>query len=102
MPEQIEPNQLNGSVILVGITRFDEDGNYEQSQFAGKASVRDADTYCLVDLTCTDGEVRSFPFDRRSLAKARPGDYRLRSTGETITDPDYLMTWEVHKGQDDE
>jgi len=85
---------------LVGITHLLDDGSYEQEQFAGKATIRDEEDYCLVEVSCTDGEVRQYPFDRRSLERAPKGEFRLRSTGEVIQNPDFLMTWEVSKGED--
>ena len=101
MAEQIEPSQLEGSVVLVGITRLFGNGDFEQEQYAGKASIRDENTYCLVELSCTDGETRQYPFDARSLQRAAEGEYRLRNTGEVIENPDFLMTWEVSKGEDE-
>ena len=85
----------------MGITRLLGDGQYEQEQYAGKASVRDEKTYCLVELSCTDGEVRQYPFDARSIQRAAAGEYQLRSTGEVIENPDFLMTWELSKGEDE-
>ncbi|HZK81678.1 MAG TPA: hypothetical protein VFC46_11435 [Humisphaera sp.] len=37
------------------------------------------------------------PPDLRSLKPARPGIYRLRSTGQEIENPDYLTTWTCKK-----
>ena len=89
--------ELQGRTILVGLTRLLGGDDYEQEQFAGTASISDAEGYCLVTLHCTDGEVRDYPFDARSLQRAQAGEYRLRSTGEIIKDPDFLMTWTIAK-----
>ena len=100
MADLIEPDELEGAKLLVGITRFAEDGSYEQEQYAGTASIEDCGSYCLVHLHCSDGEVRNYPFDARSLDRAAPGEYRLRNTGEVVTNPDFLMTWSITKGDD--
>jgi hypothetical protein len=98
--EQIEPSELNGARILVGVTREFPDGSYEQEQHSGIARVEDRGSYCLVLLDCSDGVERDYPFDARTLQRAQPGEYRLRSTGEVVKDPDFLMTWTVTKDQD--
>jgi hypothetical protein len=35
----------------------------------------------------------TLPPDFRSLELAKRGEYRLKSTGEVINDPDYLSYW---------
>ncbi|MFX8668593.1 hypothetical protein ABTM51_20760, partial [Acinetobacter baumannii] len=84
--------------LLVGVTHIHSDGTVEQEQFVGTCSIEDRETYCLVNIDCSDGERRSYPFDARALERANHGEYRLRSTGEIVRNPDFLMTWEVSKG----
>ncbi len=93
----IEPAELEGRTLLVGITHVAADGSHTQEQYAGTASISDRGSYSLVTVACSDGETRNYPFDSRSLERAGPGEYRLRSTGEVVTDPDFLMTWTVTK-----
>jgi hypothetical protein len=94
---EIEPSEIDGRVVLLGITRLAEDGSYEQEQFVGLASIEDQQSYALVRISCNDGEVRDYPFDVRALQRAPAGEYRLRSTGEIVKNPDFLMTWTVTK-----
>jgi hypothetical protein len=98
----IEPAQLDGAKVLVGITREHLSGKVSQDQFWGIAHVDDQGDYCLVTLECGDGESRSYPFDSRTIARAEPGEYRLRSTGEVVKNPDFLMSWTVTEGQPEE
>jgi hypothetical protein len=42
-----------------------------------------------------DGEVYRLPPDLRPVTDAAPGEYRLRSTGEVIVDPDVTITWTI-------
>jgi hypothetical protein len=82
-----------GKTVLLGVTYLDhEEKLIEQRQWVGtiltfsnaegiRIKLRDSDEpYCL-------------PPDPRGIHKARPGVYRLRSTGEEVVDPDYLATW---------
>ena len=98
----IEPANLEGAKVLLGVTREQESGEVSQEQFVGLASVKDEGSYCLVSIQCDDGESREYPFDARTLERAPPGEYWLRSTGEIVRNPDYLMTWIVTEGQENE
>jgi hypothetical protein len=96
----IAASDLDGATVLVGITRVAKDGSVSQEQHSGVASISERETVTLVELACDDGEVRTYPFDARSLSIATPGEYRLRDTGRIVVDPHYLMTWEVEERLD--
>jgi hypothetical protein len=98
----IDAAELEGAKILIGITREHLSGEVSQEQFVGMAHISDQESYCLASILCDDDEVREYPFDTRVLQKAPPGEYRLRSTGEIVKNPDYLMTWVVTEGQPEE
>ena len=95
MAERIEPTDIDGRRILVGVTTLADDGSYQQEQFAGTAEFEDCGTYALVRLRCDDGEVRDYPFDTRTLQRAPAGEYRLGSMGQVVRNPDFLMTWRI-------
>jgi hypothetical protein len=40
-----------------------------------------------------DRDVEWLPPDTRAFQKASPGEYRLKSTGEVVADPDYTAMW---------
>ncbi len=42
-----------------------------------------------------DGSIFGLPPDLSSTKRARKGEYRLRSTGEIVIDPDFTSTWNV-------
>jgi hypothetical protein len=44
-------------------------------------ALRNDPTYCAL------------PPDLSALRPAKPGEYRLRATGEVISDPDFITTW---------
>jgi hypothetical protein len=85
---------LIGKRVLVGITFVSADDEVlDQQQFAG--TVASADPEDGVELRLDDGSSRRLPPDLDAFEAAAPGDYRLRSTGEVVTDPDFVSTWTV-------
>lgn len=79
--------------ILVGMTYCAEDGTWiEQKQFWG--TVISSGEHGIV-IRLPNGDTKSLPPDLRSTTVAKPGEYRLRSTGEVVTDPDFLSVWNV-------
>lgn len=82
---------LIGKVLLVGITYNDKNGNVkERKQFWG--TVTEADEKKIL-IEQKNGEIFSVPPDLRAIEPAPKGEYRLHSTGEVVSDPDFLTTW---------
>jgi hypothetical protein len=93
--------QLAGRHVLVGVTVLDaKDEVVEQRQFHGVVEVADASSGIAVRRHDTS-ELEWLPPDLRAFSRAEPGEYRLRSTGEVLTDPDVLATWTVHQAPPD-
>lgn len=85
--------KLLGSTVLVGLTH-DEPSGPRQEQFCGTVMSADPDEGITLRLDgARSGEFYTLPPDLRSFYPARPGEYRLRETGEVIVDPDYTTTW---------
>jgi hypothetical protein len=83
-----------GKRILVGLTRQELTGEcVEQRQFVGR--VVSVDPVRGLQLELGDGSHEWLPPDVRPLEEAPRGEYRLRSTGEVVEDPDYLCYWMV-------
>lgn len=83
--------ELLGKIMLVGITYYRPNGECAgQRQLWG--TVISADETGVV-LRQSSGARFSLPPDLSSVEPAPPGEYRLRSTGEVVRDPDYLSTW---------
>lgn len=90
-----------GKHILVGLTYKNGDGSIrEKIQFDGH----------VVRITETDGiliyrrDTRTefaLPPDLSSIRPAAPGEYRLRSTGEVVKDPDLLTSWTIEASKDE-
>jgi len=95
---------LIGKIVLVGVTYLNHNGKaIEQRQFHGRVEEADARRGIRLRLLGERaGEDYWLPPDTRNFEKARPGEFRLRSTGEVVEDPDYLSTWTVTSPENDE
>lgn len=85
-----------GKYILVGITYLDHAGReLRQQQLHGiiESAARDGVRIALKGVR--DGESWNMPPNLRSIRPASAGRYRLRTTGETVSDPELLATWTV-------
>jgi hypothetical protein len=92
-------SDLSGKLILIGLTFMGPDGQPERlEQFFGrvtKAQIGVAITLLLEG--SRRGESFSLPPDTRSFRRAAPGEYRLRATGEVVSNPDYTVTFTVQR-----
>ena len=84
---------LIGKIILVGMTFYDKNDKFvEQKQNWGEIVAVNENT---VFIKQKDGEEFSIPNDPSAIESANPGEYKLRSTGEVVENPDFLSTWNV-------
>jgi hypothetical protein len=90
---------LRSAYVLVGITTLDANGGLvSQHQIHGRVSVADPDRGVCIELEGhSAGESYWLPPDLRSFEPANPGEYRLRSTGEVVVDPDFVSSWTITK-----
>lgn len=87
-----------GKHILVGLTYKDSAGRVtEQLQFDGHIA-RINEQEGIVIFRRDTGREFTLPAELASLRPAAPGEYRLRSTGEVVRDPDVLATWTISDG----
>lgn len=97
--KEITFDELIGKVLLVGITYYTHDDEYiEQKQFYG--TVTEANK-TLIRVKQKDGTDFTLPPDLNSTKRARQGEYKLRSTGEIVVNPDYLATWNLNKAKEE-
>ena len=81
---------LLGKRLLVGISYVKANGEVdEEVQFVGTVTSVDP----LVAIDRGDGRTFTLPPDPDAFERAAPGEYRLRSTGEVVIDPDFVSTW---------
>jgi len=90
-------SELVGSLVLVGMTFLTAGEKFESAeQFFGRVLKADKRDGVYLQLEGSrSGEFYNLPPDTRSFKHADPGEYRLRSTGETVVDPDFLCTWTI-------
>jgi hypothetical protein len=79
-----------GRTLLLGVTYTGPDGELRrQEQLVGTIMVVDFDEGIVVSCE-PDGRTFVLPGDPAWVEKAPPAEYRLRSTGQVVTNPDYL------------
>ncbi|WP_430395826.1 hypothetical protein [Ferrovibrio sp.] len=89
-------SDLLGRYVLIGITYVTaEDVLLRQEQAHGVVGKVTSEGVTIELCGERAGETMQIPPVFQSLSPAAPGEYRLRSTGETVVDPDFLWTWTV-------
>ncbi|MGD9844165.1 MAG: hypothetical protein AB7U47_02120 [Variibacter sp.] len=87
---------LVGQYVLLGITYLASDGETVTSQLQCHGRVAKADESGIAILCEGEtwrGTIANLPPDLRPIRPASPGEYRLRSTGEVVENPDLLVAW---------
>jgi len=88
-----QAQKLLGTTVLVGLN-YDEPAGQRQEQFFGTVMSADPDEGITLRLEGSrSGEFYTLPPATHTFSPARPGEYRLRQTGEVVVDPDYTTTW---------
>ena len=95
---EAEARKYIGKTVLIGIADLDRDGKpTKQRQFFGtitEISVQNG----MIITSKNDSTQLALPPELSTLRPAKPGIYRLRTTGEVVIDPDFLTTWEFKEG----
>jgi hypothetical protein len=84
-----------GKHLLVGLTYVDHNDKVTQQRQLHGTITRITEEGIFFDQANGEGEF-SLPPDVESLKPARAGEYRLRSTGEVVVDPDYVSSWTIN------
>jgi hypothetical protein len=88
---------LLGRYALVGITTMEADRETVRSQAQYHGRIVEVDR-SGVTIACEGrwrGQKVTVPPDKMAFEPAAPRQYRLRSTGEVIDDPDILTSWTI-------
>jgi hypothetical protein len=91
---QDRANAMLGKTVLVGITKEARSRQKPSTQSQVAGTIENIDSKGIRLRLC-DGSAYDLPPDIRSFENALPGEYRLRSTGEVISDPDFTCTWTI-------
>jgi hypothetical protein len=86
---------LLGQYALVGITRIEADGKTVRSkdQYHGRIVEVIPSGVTIACEGHWQGETITVPADQEAFHPARPAQYKLKSTGEMIDNPDVLTSW---------
>jgi hypothetical protein len=85
-----------GKHLLVGLThRSLDDQVMSIEQFHGIIDRVNLQEGLVLNLYGT-GKERSLPPDLSRLERADPGQYRLKTTGEVVADPDFTLMWTIY------
>jgi hypothetical protein len=100
--DDAEAQKMIGKTILIGVTYYDHTGKETaQRQWHGTITAATQTRGIVVSLN-NDTNPCVLPPDLNGIPRAKPGEYRLRSTGEVIVDPDYLTTWQMKEPDQNE
>jgi hypothetical protein len=96
---------LLAKTCVIGVSYFDLQGELmKQAQYAGTVVKVDAENGISVRLRHADAGVEQpefiVPPNLAAWFKAPPGRYRHAPSGVDIENPDYVVTWNVFRTQD--
>ena len=96
-------SELSGAIVYVGITYVDhEDKPTFRIEFYGLVTEVDESRGIAID--CHNdvhrGQTFWLPPDLRAFHRAKPGNYKLESTGENLVDPDFTTKWIMTEPKD--
>src|SRR5262245_18931388 len=91
--DEASAEKLLGATVLVGMTYREPGGDRLDQVFGTVTHVEPERGITLRLEGSRAGEVFNLPPDLGALSPARPGEYRLRQTGEVVVDPDFTTTW---------
>jgi hypothetical protein len=87
-------DRLMGARVLVGLTYLRGNDVEQVVQFHGTVVKVSQDG---IEVQPSGGdEVVELPPDLDAFEPAVPGEYRLRSTGEVVIDPDFTCAWSIN------
>jgi hypothetical protein len=96
--DQEEAEGFVGLMALVGVTYLAADGKTVKSQAQYYGRVVSVDQIKGIVIACEGrwaGSIMTLPPALRSFQYARPGQYKLHSTGETVENPDLTTFFSV-------
>jgi hypothetical protein len=94
-----------GKTCVIGVSYFGAEGELlKQTQFAGQVEKVDAEMGITLALRHADASVAAAEFilppNLSAWFKAPPGHYRHGPSGVDMQNPDFLVTWDVHRKRD--
>jgi hypothetical protein len=94
--DQKKADEFVGKYVLAGITSLASDHKTVESQWQYHGRIVRVDRIKGIEVECEGqwaGHLMTLPPTLDAFFPARPGEYRLRSTGEVILNPDLTTQW---------
>ncbi len=89
-----------GKTILVGITYHSKDSDIlERKQIYGTVIRINRKEGFVIKINNSDEEFK-LPPTTEGIMEAKKGEYTLHSTGEVVTDPDFMWVWDSYLEKD--
>jgi hypothetical protein len=97
----VKPEELLGKTVVVGLTYVAPDGTIrERFQFHGEVVGIDESG---VSVREPSGEIFTLPPSLDAFERAISGaEYRLRSSGVVVSEPDFVASWTIQLRDDDD
>ena len=90
---------LIGKHVLCGVTHVTADGITVTNKEQFHGMILSAAEGVGIAVVCLSGEREgqtvNLPPTTAAFQDAKPGNYRLKTTGETVTNPDVAVSWTV-------
>jgi hypothetical protein len=94
--DETKAGEMIGKVVLVGVSYCNAAGDVlEDKQFFGTV-LRINGKEGLVISSGVDGSECAFPPELDRYTPADPGEYRLKTTGQVVVDPDFTSMWHLY------
>jgi len=91
-----QAQKMMGKTVLVSLTCMNDFGDLEAfEQFVGKV-LRITNEDGLVVMREDTAEEFNLPPDLDHYQVAKPGDYKLAETDAVISNPDYVVEWDIY------
>ncbi|MCP4710581.1 MAG: hypothetical protein GY869_18310 [Planctomycetes bacterium] len=93
--DDIPIKSLIGKTLYVEMNCYTVEQTFlAQKQFFGEVISANEDKGLVLNLSGHQaGRIFFIPYDVRGYLPAPPGEYHIQSTGETIKNPDFKITW---------
>ena len=85
---------LQNKIVLIGLSFSDENGEFIEN-YQTHGSIKELREDGILTIIKRDGNIFQLPYDPDNITKAPKGDYKEKSTGLVITNPDFLIQWEI-------
>ena len=96
-------DQFIGKHILIGIQYFETTDDGSEGKFISQeqrhGEIIKANPADGIVVKQADGEEFKMPPDLTMLERAPAAEYKMRSTGEVVVNPDYIAIWAVYRPQ---